>query len=74
MTVFDELVKSRQSVLFVIPAKAGIQSSPLVREALDSGACPDHGRGKLLPQNGILFSFALKIFTMNRTLTPVTKT
>jgi arginase family enzyme len=33
----DELVKSRNSIEFVIPAKAGIQ---LFQDVLDPGACP----------------------------------
>jgi hypothetical protein len=33
----DELVNSRISVKFVIPAKAGIQ---LFQDVLDPGACP----------------------------------
>jgi hypothetical protein len=33
----DELVKSRKTPFFVIPAKAGIQSFQLVTEFLDSG-------------------------------------
>jgi hypothetical protein len=34
---FDELVKSRKTPFFVIPAKAGIQFFQLVTEFLDSG-------------------------------------
>ncbi|OEU52070.1 MAG: hypothetical protein BA861_05535 [Desulfobacterales bacterium S3730MH5] len=34
---FDELVKSRKTPFFVIPAKAGIQFFQLVVEFLDSG-------------------------------------
>jgi hypothetical protein len=34
---FDELVKSRKTSFFVIPAKAGIQFFQLVTEFLDSG-------------------------------------
>jgi len=33
----DELVKSRKTPFFVIPAKAGIQFFQLVTELLDSG-------------------------------------
>ncbi len=33
----DELVKSRKTLFFVIPAKAGIQLFQLVTEFLDSG-------------------------------------
>ncbi len=33
----DEIVKSRKTPLFVIPAKAGIQFIQLVTKALDSG-------------------------------------
>jgi hypothetical protein len=33
----DDLVKSRNSIEFVIPAKAGIQ---LFQDVLDPGACP----------------------------------
>jgi len=35
--ILDELVKSRNSIEFVIPAKAGIQ---LFQDVLDPGACP----------------------------------
>jgi hypothetical protein len=34
---YDGLVKSRNSIEFVIPAKAGIQ---LFQDVLDPGACP----------------------------------
>jgi hypothetical protein len=38
----DELVKSRNFIEFVIPAKAGIQ---LFQDVLDPGACPGHDPG-----------------------------
>ena len=38
----DELVKSRNSIKFVIPAKAGIQ---LFQDVLDPGAYPGHDPG-----------------------------
>ena len=37
VTNIDELVKSRKTPFFVIPAKAGIQFFQLVKEFLDSG-------------------------------------
>jgi len=38
----DGLVKSRNPMEFVIPAKAGIQ---LFQNVLDPGACPGHDPG-----------------------------
>jgi hypothetical protein len=38
----DDLVKSRNSIEFVIPAKAGIH---LFQDVLDPGACPGHDPG-----------------------------
>jgi len=34
---FDDFVKSRKTLFFVIPAKAGIQSFQMVTDGLDSG-------------------------------------
>jgi hypothetical protein len=39
---FDELVKSGNSLKFVIPAKAGVQSFQVI---LNPGACPGHDPG-----------------------------
>jgi hypothetical protein len=54
----DELVKSRNSIEFVIPAKAGIQ---LIQDVLDPGACPgpDPGFAGVTPQETFYKSIKL---------------
>ena len=66
LTILDELVKSRKTPFFVIPAKAGIQFFQLVTEFLDSGF---HRSDDFLRNhhtlNGYNFSFLILGYDQN---------